>query len=164
MTPIPRLTTFIAALLSLGGPALAATSPLPAGLAGSWLFGSLGTLGYRDTLTGEWQNASSSGELVTIHADGRYERTRLLTMTTFSCTSKLFITEQGRVLVKGSQLTYQPSEGVNQGYSCSPANAWKTTKINPESFRVALGTDAAGQPQLTLSSQKATFQYRRYQP
>ncbi|PNY79469.1 hypothetical protein [Deinococcus koreensis] len=161
----PVRTLALLALTSLAPAQAAPASPsLPSGLVGSWLFGSLGTIGYTNTRTGEWQNASSTGELVTIRADGRYERTRMLVMTTYSCTSRLHIYEKGTVSVSGTQLRYQPQEGVNQGYTCSPSNGWRTTTLSPESYTLALGKDSAGRPQLTLHSDKATYQYRPYQP
>lgn len=165
MTPIRTLRRALALPLALAAltPALAAPA-LPAGLAGSWFFGSLGTVGYTNTLTGEWKNASSTGELVTIRPDGTYERTRLLVMNTYSCTSKLHITEKGTVSVSGDQLRYQPREGINEGYTCSPGNAWRTTKVNPESYTLALGKDDQGRPTLTLRGKDTVYSYRPYQP
>lgn len=168
MTHSPTRRRALCAPLALATLSLTALSPalaapaLPAGLAGSWFFGSLGTIGYANTLTGEWRNASSTGELVTIREDGTYERTRLLVMTTYSCTSKLHITEKGTVSVSGDQLRYQPREGRNEGYTCSPGNAWRTTKINPEAYTLALGTDAKGGRTLTLRAKDAAYEYRPY--
>ncbi|MDB5045435.1 MAG: hypothetical protein JWQ08_1485, partial [Deinococcus sp.] len=107
---------------------------IKAPMLGSWLYGRLSPIEYYDRTTNKWQDASGASEIVTFLPDGRYERTRLLSLTTYSCTSKLYIYEKGTVKLAGDQLTYRPQEGVNRGYTCTPSNSWTTTKINPETW------------------------------
>lgn len=152
----------ISLILLTATQAAQAAPALPTGLAGSWFFGSLGNIAYQDVQTREWQNASSAGELVVIKPDGTYQRTRVLVMTTYSCTSRLRITEKGRVSVTGDQLRYQPTSGVNEGYTCTPSNAWRSTKINPETYTLTLSRDGQGRS-MTLRGKESEYKYQPFQ-
>lgn len=149
------------ALASWSGLASAASS-LPSVMLGSWLYGRLSPIEYYDRATNKWQDASGASEIVTYRADGSYERTRLLSLTTYGCTSKLFIYERGTVKIDGSRLTYQPREGVNKGYTCTPSNSWNTSKINPETYTFHFEKNTAGKDVLVLQGKESEAHYGRY--
>lgn len=131
---------------------------------GSWLYGALSSTEYYDRTTNKWQDASGASEIVTFLADGRYERTRLMSLTTYGCTSKIYFYEKGTVNVAGDKITYRPSEGVNKGYTCKPSNSWQTNKINPETWFFQFEKDSNGADIMVLRNLKgdAEAHYGRY--
>lgn len=163
-----RRAAQLALVLAVGSPVLAAptASAVPAPLLGRWLYGTLSSIEYYDRTTDRWQDASGASEIVTFSPGGRYERTRLLSLTTYSCTSKLFVYEKGTVTIEGNRLTYRPAEGVNKGYTCSPSNRWSTTDLKPETWVFRLEKDGHGADILVLQNLKgdATAHYGRYRP
>lgn len=162
----PRRRLSLSLSLALTSAALAAPggSPIQAPMLGSWLYGTLSSIEYYDRTTNKWQDASGASEIVTFTADGRYERTRLLSLTTYSCTSKLFIYEKGTVKLEGDRITYRPQEGVNKGYTCSPSNSWSTTEIKPETWVFHFEKNGSGQDVLVLQNLggDAQARYGRY--
>ncbi len=146
--------------LSLAASCAAAGSALPSVMVGRWLYGALSTVAYHDPSTDRWMDASGASEIVTYRSDGRYERTRVLSMRSFSCESKLFIYERGVVKLDGGRLTYQPSEGVNKGYTCSPSNSWSTSTINAETWALTFEKDG-GKDVMVLSDGNGTARYSR---
>lgn len=163
-----RSAAQFALVLTLGSTVLAAptASPVPAPLLGSWLYGTLSSIEYYDRTTKRWQDASGASEIVTFQADGRYQRTRLLSLTTYSCTSKFYVYEKGTVRIEGDRITYRPAEGVNKGYTCQPSNSWSTTTLNPETWIFHFEKDRRGADILVLQNLKgdATAHYGRYRP
>ncbi|BDP43981.1 hypothetical protein DAETH_39500 (plasmid) [Deinococcus aetherius] len=150
------LTLIPAASAAQGG------TPVRAPMLGSWLYGTLSSIDYYDRTTNRWMDASGASEIVTFFADGRYERTRLLSLTTYSCTSKLFIYEKGTVKIEGDKITYRPSEGVNKGYTCTPSNSWETKKINPETWTFGFERNDAGQDVMVMRGKESELHYGRY--
>ncbi|THF68182.1 hypothetical protein E7T06_17770 [Deinococcus sp. Arct2-2] len=138
--------------------------PIRAPLLGSWLYGTLSSTEYYDLNTNKWQDASGASEIVTFLASGHYERTRLLSLTTYSCTSKAYFYEKGTVKMAGDKITYRPSEGVSKGYTCTPSNSWQTNKINPETWAVHFEKDSTGADIMVLQNLKGTAEahYGRY--
>lgn len=165
---MPRHLFALNLAFALLTPALAAPSGpvIRAPLLGSWLYGRISPIEYYDRSTNRWQDASGASEIVTFAADGSYERTRLLALTTSGCTSKLFIYEKGTLEIAGDRLTYRPREGVNKGYTCSPSNSWHTTSINPETWVFHFEQGGRGQDVLVLRNLKgdAEARYGRYTP
>ncbi|GGR81104.1 hypothetical protein [Deinococcus sedimenti] len=97
-----------------------------------------------------------------IKSDGTDQRTRVLVMTTSSRTSRLRITEKGRVSMTGDQLRYQPPSGVNEGYTCTPSNDWRSTWINPETYTLTLSRDGQGRS-MTLHGKESEYQCQPFQ-
>ncbi|PYE55191.1 hypothetical protein [Deinococcus yavapaiensis] len=164
MKPSLRRFFLLASLVtpvSLIGAASAAPA-VPSVMVGSWLYGRLSPIEYYDRGTNKWQDASGASEIVTYRADGTYERTRLLSLTTFNCTSKLFIYEKGTVKIDGDRLTYQPREGVNKGYTCKPSNSWNTTQINPETYTLHFEKNTVGKDVMVLRGKESEAHYGRY--
>ena len=161
-----RTVTQTTLALALVSPALAAPngSPVGAPMLGSWLYGRLSPIEYYDRTSDRWMDASGATEIVTFGADGRYERTRLLSLTTYGCTSKLYIYEKGTVKIEGDRITYRPTEGVNKGYTCTPSNRWETRKINPETWVFRFEKDSNGADVMVLQNLKgdAEAHYGRY--
>lgn len=149
--------------LALVLPPVAWAAPVKPPLLGSWLYGTLSSIQYYDRTTNNWMDASGASEIVTFTADGHYERTRLLSLTTYSCTSKLFIYEKGTVKIAGNQLTYQPQEGVNKGYTCTPSNSWSTARVNPETWTFRFEHNSNGQDVLVMRGKESELHYGRYQ-
>jgi hypothetical protein len=158
------IRTTLALVLAGTGLAAPGGSAIQAPMLGSWLYGTLSSIEYYDRSTSKWQDASGASELVTFLPDGRYERTRLLSLTTFSCTSKLFIYEKGTVRIEGNTLTYRPKEGVNKGYTCTPSNSWSTTRLKAETWTFSFERGSNGQDVLVLKGQAdSAAHYSRYQ-
>lgn len=113
------LTTF-----SLGlSTAQAAT--VPTTLAGEWTSGYISPIEYYDPSSGKWADASGTSSILRIRPDGTYEETGLLSVTTYGCTSKLLVRQEGAVKVQGNQVTFTPKTSRAVGYMCSPSKTYE---------------------------------------
>ncbi|SMB82901.1 hypothetical protein [Deinococcus hopiensis] len=159
-----RAALTLAALpLASAAPAAQGGSPVTAPMLGSWVYGTLSSTDYYDPTTDRWQDASGATEIVTFMANGRYERTRLLSLTTYGCTSKLLIYEKGTVKIGGDRVTYRPQEGVNKGYTCRPSNGWSNSEIHPETWTFRFERDSNGGDILVMQGQSGSVaHYNRY--
>lgn len=132
-------------------PALSGT-PVPAELQGDWRYGTVSSVSYYDPTTGSWAQPSGTGIYFTLSPDGRYERSSLLQITTYSCESYVFIWEVGTVAISGNQITFQPAQSAVKSQQCSPDNSSEThNTVEPESFTWSVGPDAYGETVLTLT-------------
>ncbi|GGO31694.1 hypothetical protein GCM10008949_28080 [Deinococcus humi] len=157
-----RAALTLALVFASAASATRAGAPIGPPMLGSWLYGTVSSTEYYDRTTNRWQDASGASEILTLTADGHYERTRLLTLTTYNCTSKLFIYEKGTARIEGNTISYQPQEGVNKGYTCTPSNSWNTSKINPETWTFRFERQANGQDVLVLKGEQSELHYGRY--
>lgn len=134
-----------------GNPALPGT-PVPPELQGEWRYGTLSSIDYYDPTTGAWASPSGTGIYFTLGADGSYERSSLLQITTYSCESYVFIWEVGTVSVSGNSLTFQPAQSAVKSQNCSPDNTAETfNTVTPETFTWSLAPDEYGDTVLTLT-------------
>lgn len=118
----------LAALLSTitvcGSAALAA--PPPAALQGEWHYGSVSMIDYYNPATNGWTSGGGTSEILKIAPDGSYERTGLLEITTYGCTSKVFVHDKGTVRVEGNKITFQPgATNFSKGYTCTPSKIYE---------------------------------------
>ncbi|HEX2865057.1 MAG TPA: hypothetical protein VHN99_10850 [Deinococcales bacterium] len=126
-------------------------SSIPKAMQGEWDYGQVYGTDYYDPSTGKWADASGTSDVLKLTADGKYEEVGLMSITTYSCTSKLFVHEIGTVTLTADRMTRTPRRTYVTGYSCSPAHSY--TKDTPASVKedtYKLGLDDGGQPLLTL--------------
>lgn len=83
---------------------------VPAELVGVWTTGSGSSIRYEDAMTGAVAPASGSHGELTIKADGSYSQNGLLQSTVYSCTTSLFVMEEGKASVQGDKITFKPSK------------------------------------------------------
>ncbi|MBB6099257.1 hypothetical protein HNR42_002695 [Deinobacterium chartae] len=133
---LTALTT-VSLLMGCGGTAVGPGKTAPGGghppvadealgaIAGRWHTGSLSGVNYYDPATGRWSDASGTSQILTLRADGTYEEVGYLSVTTYSCTSKLFVEEKGNLTRHGNRLTFTPKSSRAWGYTCSPSNAYE---------------------------------------
>lgn len=132
------LLALLPALL-LAAPARAATVPTP--LQGQWEYGYVSPIEYYDPSTGKYAEGSGTSEIIRIQADGSYERSGIIVVTTYSCTSKLLTTSKGKVSLTGNILTFTPTTVYNKGYTCSPSRSYETRELRPSVFTWKLSGD-----------------------
>ena len=139
------LLALLPALL-LAAPARAAT--VPAALQGQWEYGYVSPIEYYDPSTGKYAEGSGTSEIIRIQADGSYERSGIIVVTTYSCTSKLLTTSKGKVSLKGNILTFTPTSVYNKGYTCSPSKSYETRELRNSVFTWKINGDtlALGDP------------------
>lgn len=119
-----RQTAALVAALLPGLQAAHAAS-VPATLAGEWTSGSISPVEYYDPAAGKWADASGTSSILRIRPDGTYEQTDLLSVTTYGCTSKLLMRQEGAVKVQGAQVTFAPKTSRAVGYMCSPGKTYE---------------------------------------
>ena len=154
---IPLLVLLLAACGGAGGMPTSgpAGTPVPAELQGEWLYGRISTIQYYDPVTGSWGQPNGAGDRFRLEADGKYERTRLLQISTYGCESSLFIWEKGTVKLdlEKSQITFQPWTGAVKSQSCSPSHTYEKKgpgAVNPETYNAEMDQNDSGQSVLRL--------------
>ncbi len=140
----------------------AATTALPAELRGEWNSGRIAPTEYYNAATGKWAEASGTSVILKLRPDATYERTGLLVVTTYNCTSKLLVQEQGRVAFSGDTLSFTPTTSASTGYTCSPGKVSRATNtVKPYRERVNVRVNADGQRVLSLTSASGTTLFNR---
>lgn len=131
----------------------AASGTLPAELRGEWNSGRISPIEYYNVATGKWAEASGTSIILKMNANLTYERTGLLVVTTYGCTSKLLVQEKGRVAVNGSALTFTPTTSSSTGYTCSPGKVSSSkNNVKPYTERALVKVNPDGQHVLSLAS------------
>ena len=87
-----RLLAAITTLMLTHATSLAAS--VPAALQGQWEYGYVSPIEYYDPSSGKYAESSGTSEIIRIRPDGTYERSGIIVMTTYSCTSKLLSTSK----------------------------------------------------------------------
>lgn len=99
---------------------------VPASLQGEWHYGVVANIDYYDPATDKWTEGGGTSEVIKIAADGAYERTGLMVVTTYGCTSKLFVRDTGTVAVEGERVTFKPGvTNFSKGYTCTPSKIYE---------------------------------------
>lgn len=140
--------TLLALLPALLLAASARAAAVPAALQGQWEYGYVSPIEYYDPSTGKYAEGSGTSEIIRIQADGSYERSGIIVVTTYSCTSKLLTTSRGKVSLKGNILTFTPTSVYNKGYTCSPSKSYETRELRTSMFTWKINGDtlALGDP------------------
>jgi hypothetical protein len=128
---------------------------VPVDMRGEWHDGRISSIDYYNPVNGHWGQPSGAGDRFKLEANGDYERSRLLQITTYGCESFLFIWEKGTVRVENGQLKFQPVDGAVKSQSCSTANTFEKRgpgSVNAETYGVALEVNEFGQEVMTLST------------
>lgn len=134
------------------------TAKIEASILGEWTSGSVSMLEYQNLATGQWTSGGGTSTLLKLNANGTYAKTGLLVITTYSCTSKVFVQEEGTVVQKGNQLNFTPSKSKSMGYTCSPSNSFEENgKVKPSSATFSLDNSGV----LSLTSGDGTTRYNR---
>ncbi|GGL19645.1 hypothetical protein [Deinococcus radiotolerans] len=126
----------------------AQAATIPAALQGQWEFGYVSPIEYYDPSSGKYAEGSGTSEIIRIKADGSYERSGIIVVSTYSCTSKLLTTSKGKVTIKGNILTFTPTTVYNKGYTCSPSRSYETRELRTSVFtwKISGDTLALGDP------------------
>jgi hypothetical protein len=94
-------------------PSTRPATPLPAGLAGDWFWGSISPTKYWDRDTGEFVGHGYSGALSYVFgADGTYKRYFYLEQRLGGETSGIFSASEGTVAFTGDTFTLTPAKGT----------------------------------------------------
>lgn len=157
MTTKNAVRTFrLLALASLAAtPALAAS--VPSALRGDWTSGYVSSglpapIEYFDTASGKFADASGTLRSLRINADGTYQSRDLMTITTYGCTSKVYVQVEGQVRFSGAQVTFVPKTSYSAGYTCSPSKMYeKRGHVQPSTKGWRLDT-SSGRPVLVLTT------------
>ncbi|GGJ39531.1 hypothetical protein [Deinococcus roseus] len=137
-------------------------SKLSAQLQGEWYSGTISPMEYYNSVTGLWTHASGTSTLLKMNADGSYTKTGLLVITTFSCTSKVFVQEEGKVVESGEKLTFTPSKSLSQGYTCSPSNSYEQRDTaKPSTVTFSLENPGSAKTVLSLGNENGVTRFNR---
>ncbi|SMB96921.1 hypothetical protein [Deinococcus hopiensis] len=135
----------------------AAPTPGPSSLSvelrGEWHSGRISPVEYYNVSTGKWADASGTSIILKLNANLTYERTGLLVVTSYGCTSKLLVREKGKVAVNGAALTFTPAASSSTGYTCSPSKVSSARNtVKPYTERALVKVNPDGQHVLRLAS------------
>lgn len=90
-----------------------------ADLAGIWSTSSVSGERYKSLVTGELSDPSGTIIEYEISPNGTIKHVGYLSMTTYSCTTKLFISRTGRISISGSNITFDFAPGKRMYQTCS---------------------------------------------
>lgn len=139
----------VSAAHALGG------SSIPTALQGEWLYGRISSIQYYNPVTGAWAQPSGAGDRFKLEPNGNYERSRLLQLTTYGCSSMLFIWEKGTARVSEKQISFQPTDGAVKSQACSPSNSYQKKgpgAVKAETWNYRLERNESGQDVLVLET------------
>lgn len=138
-------------------------SEVPAELAGRWFTGTLSTIQYYDSNTGQFLDPNGSGFYVIIGEDASYESGAVIDSTVAGCTARLLGHEIGTVTVDGDKLTmhraWVKTTVKNQcGYSGD-------NQLGPETKEATwtAGADDQGRPQIQITDGFGTSTYHAWE-
>lgn len=147
-----------------GAPANTPRSAVPAELVGSWYEGSVSTINYYDPTTGAWAPPSGSGFTYTFYADGAYEHSGLLQVSTYGCTSSLFGYYTGTVTFAGDVLTVYQNGGKTKYETNCGTSSETNAEAETTAYRWTLQPDEYGEQTLTLTwPDGETSAFRRWE-
>lgn len=147
-----------------GVPADTPRSAVPAEMVGSWYEGNPSTINYYDPVTGAWAPPNGSGFTYTFHADGTYEYSGLLQVTTYGCTSTLFGYYTGTVTIQGAVLTTYQNGGTTKYETNCGTNSETAAEPEVTAYGWQLGPDEYGEETLTLTwPDGETSAFRRWE-
>jgi hypothetical protein len=118
-------------------------------LAGLWSTSSVSGIRYKSLLTGELSDPSGTIIEYQISPNGTIKHVGYLSITNYTCTSKLFISRTGRVSVSGSTITFDFAPGKRMYQACgSSSRRNDTLPAEREIYSFQLGRDEYGAIQL----------------
>ena len=141
-------------------------TPITTDFQGEWSYGTISSVQYYNPINGHWGQANGAGDRFKLKPNGRYERSRLLQITTGNCESNLFIYEIGTVRMENNQIKFQPADGAVKGQSCSAANSYEKRgpgAVKPETWNYQLQINEFNQDVLVLTQGEAVAHYGRPQ-
>ncbi len=145
-----------------GAPPAPAASTVSPELGGEWHSGRISPVEYYNTATGKWAEASGTSVILKFGPNFTYERTGLMVVTTYGCTSKLLVQEKGKVAQNGNTLTFTPSSSAATGYTCSASKVSSAKDhVKPYSEQYQVRTEPNGQRVLSLSRNGAQTLFNR---
>ncbi|RCJ26646.1 hypothetical protein A6S26_14735 [Nostoc sp. ATCC 43529] len=126
---------------------------VPTELQGEWRYGRISTIQYQDSYTGRPAAPNGSSDQFELASNGNYQRRRLIQITTYNCTSNLFIEEKGKVKVEAGRLIFQPSDSTSQGQICNSGRTYSSrNSAKPETYQWSIQTNDYGQQVLVLET------------
>jgi hypothetical protein len=107
-------------------------------LAGLWSTSSVSGERYKSLATGELSDPSGTIIEYQISPNGTIKHVGYLSMTTYSCTTKLFISRTGRISIDGSRITFDFAAGKRMFQGCGSAarNDTLPAERKTEGFRL----------------------------
>ncbi|PHJ55344.1 hypothetical protein VF14_35135 [Nostoc linckia z18] len=126
---------------------------VPTELQGEWRYGRISSIQYQDSYTGRPAAPNGSSDQFQLASNGNYQRRRLIQITTYNCSSNLYIEEKGKVKVESGLMTFQPSESVSQGQICNSGRTYSSrNSAKPETYQWSIQTNDYGQQVLVLET------------
>lgn len=132
-------------------------------IVGSWSESSVGATNYQNQTTGALKNGRGSSFTYKFKADGTFEYTGYMEVTTYNCTTTLFNHKTGKYVVDGAQVTLKPVKDhwKNTNSCAASGNSEKDKTPVEETYKWQVGTDDANRWALALDSGKGPMIFRR---
>ncbi len=132
-------------------------------VAGYWKNGSVGSVQYKDRVTGSTKPGRGSLFTYRFNSNGTYEFNGYMETTMYNCTTTLFNQITGRYTVTGNQIELAPTKDLwkNTNSCAASGNRQQTKTPTRKSFEFRISEDEYGKEQLCLSDGQGETCYRR---
>lgn len=138
---------------SAGGPPAAgaeAGRPVAAAdLVGRWVGGAPTLTQYHDATTGAPAPTSGVGTTLELRADGTFRQSRVMSQTTYGCTSTVNVDEEGTYALERGELVLRQQSGRSWGQTCGGPRHDRTLDPEVTWYAVAIAPGPGGAPRLT---------------
>ncbi|HMO79795.1 MAG TPA: hypothetical protein PKD24_03305 [Pyrinomonadaceae bacterium] len=143
----------------LAGAVFAQSDPV----VGEWKNGSVGSVQYKDRVTGSTTPGRGSVFTYRFLSNGNYEFTGYMQSTMYNCTTTLFNQITGRYTVVGSEIQLSPSRDLwKSTNSCAKGGNRQQTKVPvKKSLDFEIRTDEYGAELLCLSENGSETCFRK---
>jgi hypothetical protein len=132
-----------------------------ADLAGLWSTSSVSGERYKSLVTGELSDPSGSIIEYQISPNGAIKHVGYLSVTTYSCTSKLFISRTGRISISGSNITFDFAAGKRMYQTCGSAMRNDTLPAERKTSAFRLQRDKYGVELCTIDENGKDLCFRK---
>jgi hypothetical protein len=132
-------------------------------ITGSWKNGSVGSIQYRNQVTGATRSGRGSIFWYKFLPNGNYEFVGYMEVTMYNCTTTLFNEIKGRYTVDGSTIQLNPSRDYwKNTNSCAASGNKETTKVpTKKSLEFQVRDDEYGNQQLCVTESGSETCYRK---
>lgn len=130
-------------------------------LAGLWSTSSVSGERYKSLVTGELSDPSGTIIEYQISPNGTIKHVGYLSLTTYSCATKLFINRTGRIQINGSRLTFDFAPGKRMYQTCGSAARNDTLPAERKTQPFRLERDQYGIQLCTVEENGRDLCFRR---
>ncbi|MFT3785038.1 MAG: hypothetical protein QM770_02585 [Tepidisphaeraceae bacterium] len=151
---------------SQSSPSTQPAAPLPAGVVGKWIYGSISPTTYWDSSSGKFLgNGFGTGEVLIIDANGTYKQYVYIEARTYSLVNKVWVASEGTVEFATETFTLRPVKGhflTTGGRELDRDWTPEEVRDRVKTYNWKLETDDAGKTKFVIPfSDGSSMTYRK---